>query len=84
MPKHPNPIVQPEPLESINPGAFNLIGSPYKDKFCLEREGGDHVVPGHAFGVGNGECSLSPLVRGPRYALTECREDHTVYAQVCM
>ena len=69
---------------SIHPGAFNLIGSPYKDMHCLERAGGDHVVSGHAFGIGSGDCSLSPLVRGPRHALTECRADHTVYAQVCV
>lgn len=67
---------------SISPGVFNLIGSPYKDMYCLDRAGGDHIVSGHAFGVGSGECSESPLVRGPRYALSECRADNTVYAQV--
>eukprot|EP00752_Nemacystus_decipiens_P012282 g10888.t1 len=74
--------VATEPFDSIHPGPFNLIGSPYKDMHCLQRTGGDHIVSGHAFGVGSGDCSKSPLVRGPRFALTECRADHTVYAQV--
>eukprot|EP00903_Cladosiphon_okamuranus_P014790 g13701.t1 len=74
--------VDTEPSASINAAPFNLIGSPYKDMHCLERMGGDHVVSGHAFGVGSGACSKSPLVRGPRYALTECRPDSSVYAQV--
>ncbi|CAN0083944.1 unnamed protein product, partial [Hapterophycus canaliculatus] len=74
--------VAQEPAATITPGTFNLVGSPYSDKFCLDRTGGDHVVSGHAFGVGSGDCSLSPLVRGPRYALTKCKEDNTVFAQV--
>lgn len=67
---------------TIHPETFNLVGSPYKDMYCEEREGGDHIVPGSAFGVGSGDCSESQLVRGPRYALTECLDDNTLYAQV--
>lgn len=61
---------------------FNLVGSPYKDSMCEERLGGDHVVRGAAFGVGNTACSISTLVRGKQYALTECMDDGTVYAKV--
>lgn len=39
-------------------------------------------MSGHAFGVGSGDCAQSPLVRGPRYALTECKDTGMVYAQV--
>lgn len=71
-----------DPYGSMDPGTFNVLGSPYSDKFCTDRTGGDHVVSAHAFGIGSGGCSLSPLVRGPRYALTQCRDDGSVYAQV--
>ncbi|CAB1113100.1 unnamed protein product [Ectocarpus sp. CCAP 1310/34] len=75
--------ISEDPIDTITPGTFNLIGSPYSDPFCEERTGGDHIVSGNAFGIGNGECSLSPLVRGPRYALTECdTETNLVLAQV--
>ncbi|CAM9653973.1 unnamed protein product, partial [Scytosiphon promiscuus] len=74
--------VAQEPTDSISPGTFNVVGSPYSDKFCEDRTGGDHIVSGHAFGIGSGDCSLSPLVRGPRYALTECKDTGMVYAQV--
>ncbi|CAM9624387.1 unnamed protein product [Ectocarpus sp. 6 AP-2014] len=75
--------ISEDPIDTITPGTFNLIGSPYSDPFCEDRTGGDHIVSGNAFGIGNGECSLSPLVRGPRYALTECdTETNMVLAQV--
>ncbi|CAM9643308.1 unnamed protein product, partial [Ectocarpus sp. 8 AP-2014] len=75
--------ISEDPIDTITPGTFNLIGSPYSDPFCEDRTGGDHIVSGNAFGIGNGECSLSPLVRGPRYAQTECdTETNMVLAQV--
>ncbi|CBJ48601.1 hypothetical protein Esi_0039_0061 [Ectocarpus siliculosus] len=56
--------ISEDPIDTITPGTFNLIGSPYSDPFCEERTGGDHIVSGNAFGIGNGECSLSPLGEG--------------------
>ena len=58
------------------------MGSPYEDEACTQRTGGDHIVSGDAFGVGNMVCSQSPLVRGTFYSLTECLSDGTVYAKV--
>lgn len=49
---------------------------------CTKRTGGDHIVSGPAFGVGNADCSDSPLVRGSLFALTQCLDDMTVYAKV--
>lgn len=70
------------PYEAINPGFFNLVGSPYADEGCTEKTGGDHIISGAAFGVGNSVCSQSTLVRGNLFSLSECLSDGTVYAKV--
>ena len=77
-----HPLLLAGPYPTITPGAFNLVGSPYTDRMGEHRAGGDHIVPGGAFGVGNIECSLSTLVRGKLFSLSECMEDGTVYAKV--
>lgn len=77
-----HPVLFTGPFPTITPGTFNLVGSPYTDRMCEHRAGGDHIVPGEAFGVGNRKCTLSTLVRGPLFSLSECMDDGTVYSKV--
>lgn len=68
--------------EPVVPETFNLVGSPYSDNQCSTRTGGEHVVPGSAFGVGSGVCDKSFLSRGRLYALSKCMSDGSVFSQV--